>query len=1414
MKAPPMTKKYGLHNCLQFGLVGFLGWLTISIFTGKTLAQPSNIIPDNTLGAESSQVITNFEGEAKEVITGGAIRQIHQFHSFSEFNIREGRAAYFFSPNADIQNIFARVTGNNPSEIMGRLGIFGNSQPNLYLINPNGIVFGNNASLDLQGSFVGTTANGIQFANQGIFSATNPQAVPLLTVNPTALFFNQIQANAGITNRSQAAAGKNLIAEDVTGLRVADSKSLLLVGGNINLDGGNLRAYGGNIELASLAAPGNIGLNITGDNNISLTVADAIERANVSLNQAAEVHVLGVNGGNIKIHTRDLNLAGDSKIRAGIEKTLGTVDSQSGNIEINATGTINLTDGSFISNVVRQGSVGTAGDINIATGSLNLSQDSFIDASTFGQGNSGKVSIIARDNISLTSSSEIYSSAEEGSVGNGGSINIQTGSLVLTQGSELNTKTLGQGHAGTINIKASDTISLDGFTETTLNNDQPGRIYSRITTVVNPEGTGKAGDIQIQTDSLQSSNGAFISSSTLGQGSAGNIIIDANNITFASESSIDSRVFNQGVGEGGNIWINTNNLSLLGGSQISTRVSGKGNAGNISVNARDSIKLDGIVGSSIAGIQSDLLKGGVGNAGNIEITTGSLSLTNGASIDNGTDGIGNAGNITINASETINIEGFGNIFTEQLGDVKLPSNIGSDVSFDGVGKGGDIRINTRELFLDNKGIISADTFGQGNGGNIFIQATETISLSNTNNIDFTQISTTVSDKARGNGGTINIQARNLLLDNASINGFTFGQGNAGIISIKVQDNLSLNNGSAFANSTAAGKIGNGGNIQIETGKLLLDNDSYFAASTNGQGNGGNIIVKAADNISIANKSSIFSVVSDTAEGNAGNIQIFAKSFSVSGESLLVNSNLGGKGNAGNISINTKENVSLTGGSFLSNGTSGIGNAGNIKIQAGGTVTVSGRSERFVSAISSGVIENGVGNSGDIEIVASSFKLSDDADLITLSNGKGNAGNVFISTLGDIKIQDSSNIATFIGQQGNAGKITIQSGGDIYISGTSFLYSIVYLNAVGEGGDIEIQGHNVYLADGAALVSATIGKGNAGNVSINSTGDISLTNGAQIRTDTLGQGNAGNIRLNAGDTILFDGKNSQGSRSGIATQVTTEEGFTGKGEGGNINVNARTLSITNSGGLSASSTGEGNAGDININTATVNLDNEGIIAAQTNSGNGGNINLNATDLLLLRRNSNISTTAGLSKLGGNGGNININAKFIVAPAQENSNISSDSFTGNGGNVEINSQGNFGIEARPKPTQQSDITASSELGVSGVVKINAPDTSSIPNSFTPLFPVIDTNALIANSCISRANQRQENSFMITGAGALPAHRPGEGLVSTYNTGEVRGVETSSRAWKKGDPIIEAEGFYRLGNGKLLLSRECSSKSELLL
>ena len=275
------------------------GYLSTS---GNRAFAQSNIVPDTTLGAESTFVVPNFSGLAVEAIGGGAVRGQNLFHSFQEFNVSEDRGAYFFSPNADIQNILARVTGTNRSDILGVLGTFGNSQPNLFLINPNGIFFGPNAQLNVEGSFFATTANAVQFGQQGFFSATNPEAPPLLTVNPSAFFFNQLNAGT-ITNRSVAR--NPVVPSFIEGLRVPNRENLVLLGGNVSIDGGQLNAFGGRVEIGAIAGTGTVELNADG----SLNFPTDVQRYDVSFTNGAGVNVSLNNGGDIAITGRNIDIS-------------------------------------------------------------------------------------------------------------------------------------------------------------------------------------------------------------------------------------------------------------------------------------------------------------------------------------------------------------------------------------------------------------------------------------------------------------------------------------------------------------------------------------------------------------------------------------------------------------------------------------------------------------------------------------------------------------------------------------------------------------------------------------------------------------------------------------------------------------------------------------------------------------------------------------------------------------------------------------------------------------------------------------------------------------------------------------------------------------------------------------------------
>ena len=204
-----------------------------------TLAQ---VVPDDSLGDNNSVIIENttLEDAIVDLIEGGVIRGQNLFHSFSEFKVGSNRQVYFANPN-NISNIISRVTGGNPTEILGTLGVNGGAD--LFLLNPNGIVFGENAVLDLNGSFLATTAESFEFDNDYGYGATNPDLPPLLTIDiPVGLQFGSEIAGIEV-----GGSGHELnLSPQLTfnwqarpaGLEVGSGDTLALIGGEINIDGG------------------------------------------------------------------------------------------------------------------------------------------------------------------------------------------------------------------------------------------------------------------------------------------------------------------------------------------------------------------------------------------------------------------------------------------------------------------------------------------------------------------------------------------------------------------------------------------------------------------------------------------------------------------------------------------------------------------------------------------------------------------------------------------------------------------------------------------------------------------------------------------------------------------------------------------------------------------------------------------------------------------------------------------------------------------------------------------------------------------------------------------------------------------------------------------------------------------------
>lgn len=618
--------KIKLAGCL--GLVG-----VIALGMGdRAVAQ--SIIPDTTLGSESSSVSPAFPGSTVDEISGGAIRGSNLFHSFQKFNVDAGRSA-FFSRSGDFKNIVTRVTGNERSNILGTLGVYGKA--NVFLINPNGISFGPNARLSLGGSFVVTTANAIQFGDRGLFSASNPEApAAILTVDPSALLFNQISAQS-ITNRSQA------------GLRVQPERSLLLVGGDVQLTGGKLIAPRGRIELAGVASAGVVGLQTEG-NLLRLSIPDNVTRANISLSEKAMVEAS--NGGSIQLQGSQVSVRDGSQISAA---TFG--GEKGGNLLVIATESVELFgttpngDPSGLFTTSAKGSSGNAGDLSIQTGTLIVQNGAQVSASTLGAGQGGKLFVNSQSiKLSGTSStgnpSGLFTVAED-STGSAGELTIQTGKLIVEDGAQVSASTFGngQGRGGTLFINASEFIQLVG---TSANNEGSGLR-------VGTSNSGASGDIKIDTPKLIVQQGAIISARTLAQG------------------------------EGGNLTINTGELIVQDRGQVSVSSEGGSKAGNIEVTAR-SINLDN------QGTITTETKSGEG--GNITLKARDILLRNNSSITAtaGTDKAGgNGGNI--------------NIDTDVLVSAK-----NSDITANAFeGKGGNIRINTQGLFLSPDSDITASS---------------------------------------------------------------------------------------------------------------------------------------------------------------------------------------------------------------------------------------------------------------------------------------------------------------------------------------------------------------------------------------------------------------------------------------------------------------------------------------------------------------------------------------------------------------------------------------------------------------------------------------------------------------------------------------------------------------------------------
>ncbi len=371
----------------------------LAVLAETAIAQ---IIPDGTLSTrvtQSGQVLT---------IDDGTRSGNNLFHSFGQFSVPTGGTA-FFNNAIDVQNIFSRITGGTVSNIDGL--IQANGTANLFLLNPNGILFGPNAALNIGGSFIGTTANSIKFADGVEFSATNANGSPLLTISvPIGLQMGQNPGAIQVQGPGSSLAypsGTSIFApapllgagQSATGLRVSPGATLALVGGEIDLTGGSLTAPQGRIELGSNTG-GVVSLNPLGQ-GWSLGYSGVSSFQDIHLSQKALVDASGFGGGSIQIQGNHITLA-DGSLVLNQNQGLATA----GPIAINAASSLELTgtssDGT-IASAVRSETVGlgNAAAIAISTERLVVQNGSGIKSQSFSPGAAGDIAVNASESLQV-----------------------------------------------------------------------------------------------------------------------------------------------------------------------------------------------------------------------------------------------------------------------------------------------------------------------------------------------------------------------------------------------------------------------------------------------------------------------------------------------------------------------------------------------------------------------------------------------------------------------------------------------------------------------------------------------------------------------------------------------------------------------------------------------------------------------------------------------------------------------------------------------------------------------------------------------------------------------------------------------------------------------------------------------------
>lgn len=1283
------------------------------------------------------------------------------FHSFGRLDLAAGESATFSGPSS-VTNVLARVTGG-ASTLDGTLRCT-IPDANFYLVNPAGVVFGPNASLDVKGSFAVTTAAVVKLADGGQFHAARPADSVLTSAPPAAFGF--------LADRPAAVVVGNTAGD----LAVPAGKVLSVVGGDIHITGGLLDAPGGQVNLVSVGSPGEVALDAAAVG--AAAAATGFSRmGDVTLSDGGTVFTAAPRGGRVVV--RGGNLTIDS---AGITAVTGAQDGLG--VDLSLTGALAVTNGTIATDtdgpgragdvVVSAAAVtldgqgagdifnglsarttgpGRGGDVRVQTGTLTILNAAQLAADTTGAGRAGDLTLDATAVVLDGKGFDPFAAADPlagtglfaraglgGAAGAGGLITVRADSLSVAGGAAVGGTTVGSGDAGSISVTAKS-VTLDG-----QGLGQPTGL------IADTLSGGRAGRVDVTTDSLSVIGGGSVSASTFGAGDAGAVAITAKTVVVGNENGqglIAAASTTTGPGgNAGTIGVRADSLQVNPDGQISVDTTGRGAGGAIDITAGDATlrglpDFPAVVSAGSRAVGPDGQPGGAtraGNAGTIRVQATTVNLTGNAFMTSATSGPGAGGAVTV-VADAVAVDGFDTgsvpgILADSLGPTGGPA--------------GRVTVQAGTLQLLSGGTISSTTYGPGAGGVVTVDATDVV-IDRMGSSLFTGVSTDTNfPGAGGRAGAVTVRADTLQLLGGGIRSNTEGLGNGGDVTVHAAKTLFIDGRGFTADATgitttsdAAGPGGNAGTVTVEAGTVEVRDGGQISSNTNGLGNGGSVIVTADATILLdaAAPGRLTGIAalsrSDGPGGRGGDVTVNAEFLHVSRGAVVSAETFGG-GDSGNIAITANRvllddpaGTGTNGGVFAQSNSSGAGgHAGNITVAARTLAVLDG------NTISSNTF--GLGDGGRIGVTADNILL--DRQMVPKATGivsqsensgpAGHGGNITIRA-GTFLIFNGAAVDSTAFGSGPGGTIdvtarSLELGNTKPSDSTSFVSAAVAGAATGgTGGNVRVSADRVSLSDGAAIFTETLGPNAAGAVSITA-GQLRLSGGAAVSTSTSGSGPGGALVVEAGALTLRGGAKIGSSSAG------------GDGEAGRVDLAAKTIRLR---GRSAITTfaERASGGDITIHAArNLSLDHSLIDASAARTG--GNVVLRVARTVSLF-DSQINAEAG--ELGGNGGNVSIDPIAVVL--NSHSSLVARAINGNGGNVMVRAQ-----TFVQSPDSFIDVT--SQFGMVGNFENLAPELD-IAGSLAPLSEgLVGATTRLAPSCALTLGGGV-SSFVATGRGGTP-------------------------------------------------------------